>query len=1117
MRPHRYLAVTLLFLLIALPIPGRVVADDSIPVITVDTLSQRAGSPVQVAFHAETGKVRFVGTDLEHPIPQPAPLLPGATPETAARQFLAAYGSLFGLEDQAKELQMMEVQTADRGRVFVRLQQVSGGIPVLGGELIVQLSADKDVLSVNGEVLPEVAAAVAPTIPSTVAAAIGQTAVAKDTGLPAEALRVTQPELWYYSPELLGAPGPQITALVWRMEVEAVELRPVKDLVLVDAQRGVVALRFSEIDTGLYRKIYDNNNNPAVGLPGTGPVRIEGQGATGVADVDLAYDYAGDVYNFYLNNHGRDSLDGAGMQFISTVRYCDPTAACPYVNAFWNGDQMVYGQGFSAADDVVGHEMTHTVTDFESHLFYYMQSGAINESLSDIWGEFIDLTNGRGNDSPSVRWLMGEDVPGGAIRSMSNPPAYNDPDRIGSSNFWCDPRDNGGVHINSGVLNKATYLMTDGGAFNGKTVSGLGITKVAKIFYEVQTHLLTSAGDYLDLYNGLQQACTNLTGTSGITAADCQQVKNAVDAVEMSQQPGGCAVTEAPVCAAGQVPTSLFFDDLETPSSGRWTKTALSGSNTWYYPQNPNPYQDQGWDPTYATSGVINMWGDDTNTVSDAVIGMTSGVSIPGGKPVYLRFNHAYDFETDVDTGTIYDGSVVEYSTDGSNWLDASALFTHNGYRGTISSSYSNPLGGRQGFGNRSWGYLSSRLSLNSLAGQNVRFRFRVASDSSGGALGWWIDDVRIYTCAAAVIAPDISITKRLASTNPKPGDPISFILSIANGGNAAASQIVIADLVPSQVTNLSYSSTLPVTQAGGAAYTWNLASLAAGASGTITINGTLSSNLSPGFAFVNTATISAPNDSNSANNSSSVTVGGRKVFLPLIMLRWPPIPDAPVLNPINNTDGDGNYTVSWNPATGANSYTLQEDDNSTFSSPAVVVDHVASTSWAASGRTCGTNYYRVKATNGFGDSAWSNVRSVVVTQCPSGPNPGFWQESDGVVKFNVSADGQRVENFAVYVTLPGCGTGWLTRLAPASISGNGFSFTGTFYASGTFQSSTSASGTLGLDNFCVSGCGCYDGGPFPWTASWVHSAQVTAKDAVQLDFTEQAGIETPFKATKVP
>ncbi len=890
---HCLAVVTILFLLILLPIPGQVVADDSIPATTAETLSQQAGGPVQMAFHAQTGKVRFIGTELEHPIPQPVPLPDGAMAETAARQFLATYGSLFGLKDPSAELQTMEEQAADRGRSFVRFQQVSGGIPVLGGELVVQLNSEKDVLSVNGEVLPDIDISPTPVVSPETAASVGLAAVAKDLGEMVDTLAATKPELWYFNPKLLGGPGPQITSLVWRMEVQAADPTPVKDLVLVDALRGSVVLQFSEIDTALYRKIYDNANNRSAGLPGTGPVRVEGQGATGVNDVNLAYDYAGDVYNFYLNTHGRDSLDGHGMQLISTVRYCDPdpTTACPYDNAFWNGTQMVYGAGYPGADDVVGHEMTHAVTDHTSRLFYYMQSGAINESFSDIWGEFIDLTNGRGNDSPSVRWLMGEDVPGGAIRSMSNPPAYNDPDRIGSSNYWCDSRDNGGVHINSGVSNKAAYLITDGGSFNGKTVVGLGITKTAKIYYEAQTHLFTSAGDFQDLYNTLQQACTNLVGISGITVTDCQQVKNTVDAVEMNQQASSCAANEAPVCAAGQVPTNLFFDDLETPSSGRWAKTALSGPEVWYYPQNPNPYQAQGWDPTYATSGVTNMWGDDTDTVSDSVIRMVSGVSIPSGKPVYMRFNHAYAFEADTD-GTMHDGSVVEYTTDGSNWQDAGVLFTENGYRGTISSSYGNPLGGRQGFGKRSWGYLSSRLGLNSLAGQNVRFRFRIASDSGNGAMGWWIDDVRIYTCSTPVQGPDVSIVKRAVGSNFRPGDPIAYTLTIANIGAGNASGIVIVDILPPEVTDVSYSSTLPVVKAAGANYTWDLASLAAGASGTITINGTLSAGLSQGFTVVNTATISAPNDTNPANNSSRVTVPGHKVYLPLVMRRWPPIPE---------------------------------------------------------------------------------------------------------------------------------------------------------------------------------------------------------------------------------
>ena len=96
----------------------------------------------------------------------------------------------------------------------------------------------------------------------------------------------------------------------------------------------------------------------------------------------------------------------------------------------------------------------------------------------------------------------------------------------------------------------------------------------------------------------------------------------------------------------------------------------------------------------------------------------------------------------------------------------------------------------------------------------------------------------------------------------------------------------MITDIVPAQVTNLSYSSSLPVVKASGTSYTWNLASLAAGASGTITINGKLIAGLPKGFAFVNTATISAPGDSDSTNNASKAIVGGRKVFLPLIIRR---------------------------------------------------------------------------------------------------------------------------------------------------------------------------------------------------------------------------------------
>jgi len=713
------------------------------PPALIEQLQRQTEGKVRISYHALTGKVRFIGTDPAHPIPRPATLVAGATPEEAARHFLVTYGPLFGLTDQASELRVMRTNLADRGRSFVRFQQVYQGIPVLGGELIVQVDAQKNVLSANGEILPDLAVDIVPTINAETAQQIALGKVAKDYGLSMADLTATEPELWIYNPILLGGPGLTLNSLVWRMDVEPRKLLPIRELVLIDAHLGTVALHFNQIDTAKNRLIYDNQNNPAYGLPGNGPVRTEGQGATGITDVDDAYDYAGDTYDFYYTYHGRDSINNTGMNLISTVRYCDPYSPCPYANAFWNGEQMVYGQGYASADDVVGHEMTHGVTQYESGLFYYYQSGAINEAFSDIWGEFVDLTNGAGNDGAGVRWLMGEDLPIGAIRSMSNPPAYNDPDKMTSGNYWCEESDGGGVHTNSGVGNKAAYLLVDGGSFNGYTITSISLEKTAKIFYEVQTNLFTSASDYADLYDNLYQACLNLGyGT------DCQEVRDAVDATEMNSQPPSCPANEAPICDSGS-PNNLFFDNLENTSSGNWTHGPASGSvDEWYYPQTANPY---GFDATYATSGVYNFWGYDYDYIGDYYMAMTSDVTLPSGSIPYMHFNHAHGFEDD-GPSYYWDGGILQYSTNsGGSWSDVDpSWFTHSGYNGIIASGYGNPLGGKQAFVDDSHGYYSSRLNLTSLAGQSVRFRFRIGTDVSYDDYGWFIDDVRIYTCAVA-------------------------------------------------------------------------------------------------------------------------------------------------------------------------------------------------------------------------------------------------------------------------------------------------------------------------------------------------------------------------------
>jgi len=700
-------------------------------------LREASGGQARISYHSQTGMVRFFGTPPDRPAPRPAGLHASSTPEDAARAFLTEYGALFGLTDAACELRVMRTQSADRGRAFVRFRQVYRDVPVLGGELVVQLDQERNVVSVNGEVLPALQVNVSPQVAPEVARETALETVAKLERVARDALDASNPELWLYNPILLGAPGIPQTRLVWRSEVRSTQALPVRELMLVDAQTGAAALYFNQIDTSRYREVYDNQNNPDVGLPGSGPVRVEGQPPTGVLDADLAYDYAGSTYDFYCSVHGRDGIDNRGMRLISTVRYCDEESDRPYENAFWNGVQAVFGAGFAAADDVVAHELTHGVTDHESNLFYYMQSGAINEAFSDIWGEFIDLTNGAGNDTPAVHWLHGEDLPGGANRSLSDPPAFGHPDRMTSPYYYCGARDGGGVHINSGVANKAAFLMTDGGAFNGKTVVGLGIPKVAKIWYEVQTHLFTSASDYQDLYDCLQQACADLVGTAGITAADCRQVKNALDAVEMGQQPELCAVGEALVCTTGRSPVSLFFDDLES-GSDNWTSNAAIGDDLWYRAHE------------YATSGRYSLWGDDPSTRNDHAVTMLNDISLPAGSNAYLHFRHAYDLEA--GDASLYDGAVVEYSTDGgSTWRDAGAFFTENGYNGSVSGAYDNSLAGRRAFGGQSYGYVSSRLDLGSLAGRHVRFRFRVGSDTSVGGRGWYIDDVRIYTCSSGM------------------------------------------------------------------------------------------------------------------------------------------------------------------------------------------------------------------------------------------------------------------------------------------------------------------------------------------------------------------------------
>jgi Zn-dependent metalloprotease len=227
-------------------------------------------------------------------------------------------------------------------------------------------------------------------------------------------------------------------------------------------------------------------------LPGR-KVRAEGAGPTSDGSVNRAYDALGATFETYLKAYGRHSIDGAGLPLKASVHYLKG-----YNNAFWNGEQMVFGDGdgrifldFTLPLDVIGHELTHGVTQYSANLDYQGQSGALNESVSDVFGSLIKQY-ALGQTADQADWLIGAGllapgVNGEALRSMKAPgTAYDDP-QLGKdpqpatmSGYVTTGQDNGGVHINSGIPNRAFYL-------TAAAIGGHAWEQAGQVWYDTLT------------------------------------------------------------------------------------------------------------------------------------------------------------------------------------------------------------------------------------------------------------------------------------------------------------------------------------------------------------------------------------------------------------------------------------------------------------------------------------------------------------------------------------------------------------------------------------------------------------------------------------------------------
>jgi len=457
----------------------------------------------------------------------------------------------FGLDDPAKHFKKVKVKSDELGYKHVKLQQVSQGIPVYGGEYMLHFDNEDKVYFENGKFHEKAMnfRAEGKFIKEGEAIRIAK----GDIGFTEEAADETEmlqedafdAELYLYnvSDEYIPVYLVKINWLHqdsfgdWRVFVNAYNGKVVNKYNSIKyagggttepttgtnvTGTGIGVLGDSKninllLNSGIYYlkdmtkpmtgsiKTYNANNKTR--LPGTLMTDTDTVWNSSVqaAGVDAHY-YVAATYDYYYNMFGRNSLNNAGMSLISTVHY-----GTNYVNAFWNGSQIVFGDGdgvqavaLSGSLDVIAHELTHGVTSYEADLVYQNQSGALNESFSDIMGTAVEYAV----QPQKFDWLLGEDIwtpaiAGDALRSMEDPTIYGDPAHM--DDYVYTTSDNGGVHTNCGIPNKAAYLVG----------SSIGVEKMARIFYRTLCSYLVSTSDFSDCRSAAIQSAADLYGANG--------------------------------------------------------------------------------------------------------------------------------------------------------------------------------------------------------------------------------------------------------------------------------------------------------------------------------------------------------------------------------------------------------------------------------------------------------------------------------------------------------------------------------------------------------------------------------------------------------------------------
>ncbi len=555
---------------------------------------------------------------------------------------------VLGLKSE-ESLALNRVEKDQLNMIHYMYQHTIGGIPVEGSGYRLH-TLNNRVVSMNGEFYKDIQISTSPVINSSAAIQSALNFVGADTykwELPVEESFIKRTS---NDPSATFAPQPELVIaakngnykkpefrLCWKMDIYAHQPMSRK-WVYVDATSGEVIWdidRICHVDAPGTATTVFSGSRPIVSDFTAGSYRLREAGrGNGVETYNLAEgtvygnavdftdadnnwnnvnaqldQYATDAhwgaemtYDYYMNVHSRNSINGNGFALLSYVHY-----DVGYGNAFWDGSRMTYGDGGSGSFneplttiDITGHEITHGLTTFTADLVYQDESGALNESFSDIFGVTID-NFARGTTGTPL-WRMGEEctTSGNGIRLMSNPNAMGDPDTYTGTNWYTGTADNGGVHTNSGVQNYWYYLMCQGGSGtndlgNAFTVAAVGMADAADIAFRNLTVYLSDNSQYADSRFYAILSAQDLFG--GCTP-QVQATTNAWYAVGV-----GPAYVASVTADFSPSATSL----CSAPASIQFTNMSNNGvTYTWYFGDGGNSTQTNP-SHTYGANGTYNV------------------------------------------------------------------------------------------------------------------------------------------------------------------------------------------------------------------------------------------------------------------------------------------------------------------------------------------------------------------------------------------------------------------------------------------------------------------------------------------------------------------------------